>query len=96
MITVNNAFFSYLEGFLLISGVSGFSGFFTMEHIQKSGNHRKLQSVIFQRGEDFSCYYKTFLIILSFYERDLKVLLQVISANRELNLETVLLICDVK
>ena len=34
--------FSYLEGFLLISGVSEFSGFFIIEHIQKSGNHRKL------------------------------------------------------
>ena len=88
--------FSYLKGFLLISGVSGFLGFFIIQHIQKSGNHRKLQFVIFQRVEDFSCYNKTFLIILSFYERDLKVLLQVISANRELNLETVLLICDVK
>ena len=89
-------FFSYLEGLLLISDVFGFSAFFIVEHIQKSGNHRKLQSVSFERGEDVSCYYKKFLIILSFYETDLKVLLQVISANRELNLEAVLLICDVK
>ena len=42
MTTVKNAFFSYLEGFLLISGISGFSGFFIIQHIQKSGNHRNL------------------------------------------------------
>ena len=80
--------FSYLEGFLLISGVSGFSGFLSLSIF------KNLETT--ERDEDFSYYYKTFLIILSFYERDLKVLLQVISANRELNLETVLLNYDVK
>ena len=58
--------FSAWRSCLLISGVSGFSEFFIIDHIQKSGNHRKLLSVIFQRGEYFSCYDKTFLIILSF------------------------------
>ena len=76
--------FSASQSYLLNCGVSGFSGFFTIEHVPKSGNHRKLQFVIFQRSEDFSCYYKTFLIFLSFQERGVKVLLQVISANREL------------
>ena len=40
MVTVNNWRFFYLESFLLISGISGFS-FFAIEHIRKHGIHGK-------------------------------------------------------
>ena len=40
MVTVNSGNLFYLESFLLISGISGFS-FYAVEHIQKPGNHGK-------------------------------------------------------
>ena len=40
MAAVSNGVF-YLESFLLISGISGFS-FFAIEHIRKPGIHGKL------------------------------------------------------
>ena len=43
---VNTGWFFYLESFLLISGISGFS-FFTTEHIRKPGIYRKFHSYSF-------------------------------------------------
>ena len=49
---VNTGWFFYLESFLLISGISGFS-FFTTEHIRKPGIYRKSHSYSFLKW-DFS------------------------------------------
>ena len=40
----------YLESFLLISGISGFSFFFTIEHIRKPINHGKFSEAQFLRN----------------------------------------------
>ena len=52
MMIVNTGWFFYLESFLLISGISGFS-FFTTEHIRKLGIYRKFHSYSFLKW-DFS------------------------------------------
>ena len=46
MIIVSTGWFFYLESFLSISGVSGFS-FFTIEHIRKPGIYGKFHSYCF-------------------------------------------------
>ena len=40
MATVSNGIYFYLESFLLISGISGYS-FFAIEHIRKPEIHEK-------------------------------------------------------
>ena len=57
----------YLESFLLISGVSGFS-FFAIEHIRKPGNHGKFSEAHFSRYEDYLIS-RGFLTILCVQEK---------------------------
>ena len=59
-------------------------------------SHNFTQNYHHNLSIDEICYLQKLEIILCDYERSVKVLLKVIDANRELNLETVFLICHVK
>ena len=68
----------YLENFLLISGISGFS-FFAIENIQNLETTKNFQKLIF-RGL-FIWFSSTFQSILCVQDKTLKVLLNVIKEH---------------
>ena len=65
----------YLESFLLIIGISGFS-FFAIENIRKPGTKENVQKIL-----------STFLSILCVHDKTFKVLLKVIKEHLLLKLE---------
>ena len=79
--------FFYLESFLLISGISGFS-FFAIEHIRTPGNHgKKFYMLIFRGIKTIYLIWSTFISILYDQDATLKVMLKVIKENLPFNLE---------
>ena len=77
----------YLESFLLISGISGFS-FFVIEHIRKPGNHGKFSEAHFSRYEDYLSDFKRFSNHFVCSGKTIKVLLKIIKENLPLRLES--------
>ena len=69
--------FFYLESFLLISGISGFS-FFAIEYIQKPESTENFYKLIVQGIKNIYLISTAFLSILGVQNTTLKVLLEVI------------------
>ena len=78
MVIVNTRWFFYLESFLLISGISGFS-FFTVEHIKNPETTENFHKHISPSTKTIYLILSTFLGILFVQNKTFKVLLKVIN-----------------
>ena len=76
----------YLESFLLISGISGFS-FFVIEHIRKPETTKNFQKLIFRGIQSIYLISSTLPAILCVQDVTLKVLPKVIRKHLLLKLE---------
>ena len=85
-----------LQSFPLISGVSGFPFFLSQTKFENPEIPESFSLLFLEEVNAFRVINKILQIIQCDYKRGVKVLLKVIDASRELNLETVFLICQVK